>query len=306
MTDDNNASVEQQTSETDEELYNKDFGAPLKDAREKSGMTIAEVAKQLLIPQDIIVAIENSKVADLPSATFTVGYIRSYSRILNITADEIISSYNRLIPKAVSPVSSSPFVPAEKRESNNTTVVIMIVSILSLLLLAWWFQLGSVSDSNQAQFLDEMPGFNDPNNTQENTTRNDEELMLPDQSSSDGASIEILEEVDKSAEDEKKTIEIESDPLVATDELILTASGDSWCEVFGADGERLFYRLLNQGEEKKIMGKAPFDVFLGDASQVRIETNKKIVSFDHLISSNKNTVNFRISSDGIAIRSGNR
>ena len=310
MTDENNASVEQ-SSEVDQSIHNNDFGLPLKQAREKSGLSIEDAAHQLLIPVEVIVAIENSQMKDLPTATFAIGYIRSYARILNISADDIIASYNSMNPDSQSHISHSPFVPEEKRDTSNKTLGLILLGVAMLLLFVWLLQSGSNSDSNQAHFIEDMPGFTESSDDSDNDNIQGASDLMTERSFLENESVELIGDIEKDSEIEtniveKKTNEAPRTTITTVDEIILTAVGESWCEVFDANGDRLFYQLMKEGDEKKLLGKAPFKVFLGDASKIRIEANKKIVDFDHLISANKNTANLIISSDSEALSSSNR
>jgi len=148
MTEVNDSSVDQE-SEIDALLQNTEFGAPLREAREKTGMSTADAAQSLLIPEDIVCAIENSQIEKLPSATFVIGYIRSYARILNISADEVIESYNKILP-VDNQIPSIPFVPVDQKNTGNKTLHVMIVSIIGVFVLAWWFHQGTTHDYEQA------------------------------------------------------------------------------------------------------------------------------------------------------------
>ena len=75
MIEENDSLIEHE-SEVEEILHTTEFGSPLREAREKAGLSITDAAQSLLIPEDIISAIENSRIDKLPSATFVIGYIR--------------------------------------------------------------------------------------------------------------------------------------------------------------------------------------------------------------------------------------
>ncbi|NIR28041.1 MAG: helix-turn-helix domain-containing protein [Gammaproteobacteria bacterium] len=54
---------------------------------------------------------------------------------------------------------------------------------------------------------------------------------------------------------------------------------DSWVEVYGGEGARLYYDLARKGQILTVRGNAPFRVLLGYARGVRVEYNG--VRFDH-------------------------
>jgi len=293
MTEQNDSSVEP-VSET-VEIVHTEFGLPLKEAREKAGLSISDAAQSLLIPQDIISAIENSQMEKLPSATYTRGYIRGYARILNISADEVIALYNSMIPTAE--MSASVFVPSEHQDANNKTAIIIAVSVILLLVMAWWFQSEETPNSEETYTYNEISGFNDlvdSSNREDIVATNSDEILIEPSTDSNTDTAETNQQV------EEANITIDDKQTATTDEMILTAIGDSWCEVFDASGKRLFYQLMKEGNEEVLHGLAPFKVFLGNASQIRIEVNGKIVDFESLIVSNKNTANFSVSAESDA------
>ena len=277
------------------EIVHTEFGLPLKEAREKAGLSISDAAQSLLIPQDIISAIENSQMEKLPSATYTRGYIRGYARILNISADEVIALYNSMIPTAE--MSASVFVPSEHQDANNKTAIIIAVSVILLLVMAWWFQSEETPNSEETYTYNEISGFNDlvdSSNREDIVATNSDEILIEPSTDSNTDTAETNQQV------EEANITIDDKQAATTDEMILTAIGDSWCEVFDESGKRLFYQLMKEENEEVLHGLAPFKVFLGNASQIRIEVNGKIVDFESLIVSNKNTANFSVSAESDA------
>lgn len=59
----------------------------------------------------------------------------------------------------------------------------------------------------------------------------------------------------------------------ALETLKVEASGESWVDVEDASGQRLVYGLLNRGESRRITGRPPFAITIGDATQVRLRHN---------------------------------
>ena len=296
MTEVNDSSTDQE-SEIDT-LLHSEFGLPLKEAREKAGLSIAEAAQSLLIPEDIVSAIENSQIEKLPGATFVVGYIRSYARILNVSADDVIESYNKILPVG-DQIPSTPFVPAEQKDAGNKTAVIMIVSIILLLIIAWWFQADTVTDTKKTYVHENTVDKKDlavvSHEEEEVTSADSPELMIVNEVDSENDTIETLRK-----SEEESSFVVDDNPENKKDEIVLMALGESWCEIFDASGERLFYQLIKAGDEQRLYGKAPFKVFLGNASKIRIETNNKTVDFAHLIVGDKKVANFVISADSEA------
>ena len=80
------------------------------------------------------------------------------------------------------------------------------------------------------------------------------------------------------------------------DFLEVFAAEASWLEVDDANGENLYYSLLDQDQQITLKGTAPFRVFLGNAPHVKIKMNDVSVYVEKYIRSN-NIALFKISVD---------
>src|SRR5262245_13838928 len=70
-----------------------DFGAELAQARERPGITIAELARRTKIGVDALKAIERCDVTALPGGLYTRGFLRAYAREVGLNPDEIVRRY---------------------------------------------------------------------------------------------------------------------------------------------------------------------------------------------------------------------
>ena len=79
------------------ETSKKGPGEKLKHARESFGLTIFDIANQLYLPHHVLLALEeNDYHAQLPARAFIRGYLRSYSKLLNLSPEEILSDFDAL------------------------------------------------------------------------------------------------------------------------------------------------------------------------------------------------------------------
>ncbi|RDH83706.1 MAG: hypothetical protein DIZ80_06080 [endosymbiont of Galathealinum brachiosum] len=327
MTDKNTAS-DNVENEVNDLLQKKDFGSELRKAREKSGMSISDVADSLLISVDIIKAIENSQAEALPPLTFTQGYIRSYARMLNVSADEIISDYAQVAPDSKQSLTPNSVLPVQK-SSNDALMKIISFSfvICGLIVLVFWL---SKADFNNidTNIKDSLPVFNSPEKDVEQEQIIDinlkedqvsEVIEVPDENVEAGeVSKEVAVEtsvIQEQVDSESLAVDIQKEQSQSeqhtitesiTDELVLSALGESWCEIEDSTGKRMFYQLLNRGQEIRLSGVAPFTVFLGNAPKVRVEINNKIVDFESLINKTSNIASIEISKNAAVISLSNR
>jgi len=135
------------------------FGARLKSAREELGMERKDIAAQLRLHEKIIIMIENGEYkTDIPM-TFIRGYIRNYSKLLNIPEKEIhdamewftpkpeVSDENEVHPAASqhplhlsgSALLSDHFLPFNANNIFMKLFSILLVIILAGLVGVWWY-----------------------------------------------------------------------------------------------------------------------------------------------------------------------
>ncbi len=70
----------------------KTVGELLKSVREQLGMTLPDVAAKTRVPMRHLEAIEQSQFGALPGQTYTVGFVRSYARALDLEDTAIINA----------------------------------------------------------------------------------------------------------------------------------------------------------------------------------------------------------------------
>jgi len=77
----------------------KDIGNFLRERREAKGISLIEVEKDLKIRKKYLQAIEEGNVEVIPGKTYFIGYLRNYSKYLDIdeeNVNKIIQTYNNL------------------------------------------------------------------------------------------------------------------------------------------------------------------------------------------------------------------
>ncbi len=91
-------------------------GARLKQAREKAGLDIAQVAAETRIPQRHLLTIENGALTDLPARTYAVGFSRTYARLVGLDEREIVDQVREELAeggeRGVAPAKFEPGDPA--------------------------------------------------------------------------------------------------------------------------------------------------------------------------------------------------
>ena len=78
---------------SEEELHadnSGNVGTQLREARERAGMELEQVAAETRIPQRHLVSIEKGDFAALPSRTYAIGFSRTYARLLNLDERQVL------------------------------------------------------------------------------------------------------------------------------------------------------------------------------------------------------------------------
>lgn len=76
------------------EVFQADFGASLKAAREAKNMAVADVAAKLKLTPRQVEALEEEDLSHLPSEIFVRGFVRNYARLVGLEPDSLIAPVN--------------------------------------------------------------------------------------------------------------------------------------------------------------------------------------------------------------------
>lgn len=69
----------------------------LKRARIDLGMSIKDVSDRLKIQRAYLSAIENGNLSELPEPVYSIGFIRSYSKLLCIDCEDLVIHYKEMM-----------------------------------------------------------------------------------------------------------------------------------------------------------------------------------------------------------------
>lgn len=118
-----------------------DQSLPLANLRQQKGYTVEYVASKLHLRTRIIELIENGDFHLLPEPVFVKGYLRAYSKLLGISAEPMIATFDAQYICEKKPERAALW--QSKRESHKADHIIRWVTVLFALgvLVAvgvWW------------------------------------------------------------------------------------------------------------------------------------------------------------------------
>jgi len=287
----------------------------LREAREAHGISVDEVAHELHLSPEVVLALEAGDYAAMGAPVFVRGHLRSYARLVGLPADKIVAGYKPYEPE-----------PEEFRTLSAHTVVkpgaslpnFVLWSLLVLLLLvgAGYLLLG---DDETAGLDDQSADFSAPRLVEEQVEP--VVVVVPDdQALPESAVIEAEESPAAAAAPARPSFEIKAmdadepvvaeEPVVEVPEVIeqpvvdavapatltLRFSEECWIEISDSK-RRLLYGLEKSGCEVELQGTPPFRLFIGNIGAVDIEVAGSPYTIPQSGLRGGNTARFTIAKD---------
>ena len=116
-------------------------GGRLRFMREQNNMSIKHVADRLYLDARVIEALEADNYEKLPPTIFVRGYLRNYAKLMEISPESIMASFEENQQKAA-PSLTAPFKKKKQASRNDlwpTVVTILVIVTLMTLIALWQF-----------------------------------------------------------------------------------------------------------------------------------------------------------------------
>ena len=258
-------------------------GSLLAAARKSQKRTVEEIADELNLSVTQIRTIELDQSEGLPEPTYVRGYIRSYARLLDLNVDEVLGHYlnpnwqkgTRLddMPRGIGNANDS----SDARGFFTPLKTVFILAVLSLAGFFWFsgkFEqfintTPSTTNSNvgvdapqqvSQEVVNEVVQEPQSDNTDAGNISENESLLSTELDSNDAGS--ELDGSEGAAEDEN-----------VENNLVLSFSDSSWVEINDEEGNRLAFKVYDQGEVLNLSSASTMTVFLGNAKSVSAIVN---------------------------------
>ncbi|CAM3048034.1 RodZ domain-containing protein [Moritella viscosa] len=254
-------------------------GQILRDARIALGISVQQVSDNINLKLSVINNIEKNVLDKDISPTFMRGYIRCYSRYLNITEDDVLRAYDCHNGTCGQQAELQSFSRRTKLEAYDNRLMLVsygIVGFMLVIFLIWG--LGGdeadivVPDSVATQTIEsvaspevigavtvieeEAPLFVDPEQEiTESTVDSVEKPALP-----------IV--VEQPAETLSVATNILDNKVIVPQSLVLTFAGDCWVQIKDSNGKTLSTGVRKAGQKIQLQGLAPLSIKLGAPEQV--------------------------------------
>lgn len=244
-------------------------GAMLRMAREARGTSIAEVAAALKMSPRQIEAIEGEDFSRLSGATFIRGFIRNYARHLKIDAGPLLAALaeQTVLPQAElnAPLDAGVRMPTPGGRQGKGLVgaTFLALAVLGFALALYFdaIDLGTLLDRKDSPAASGQGGV--PQIVQP--------LPQPVAAARPSAPAAGTAEAKPADPSDQAT------PKPGMHQLIFSFDGSSWVEVKDAAGRTLFSQMNAKGTTQVIEGHPPFQLVVGNASNVRLQYDEQAV-----------------------------
>ena len=130
------------------------FGGLLSQAREQAGYSQQDVAVELHLKPELIQAIDDEKLDELPEPAYVRGYLRSYARMVSVDVDTVLNAYSSLNHETPEWEFNEP-ARHEVAQGRKLTPVTIIVFLITLGLLVTWLLTEGNGSKNEAEVVSE-------------------------------------------------------------------------------------------------------------------------------------------------------
>ena len=276
------------------------LGKTLREARERIGLSVADVAHQIKFAPRQIEALEADDFQRLPEMTFVRGFVRSYARILQLDAQPLLAFLPQtnadsapLVPVSV----EVPFPSAHSPQRQNLIWLgaALLLSVLVVAFAVWHFTT-PLAKPEVAKVETPVPLPAKMQITPASPVA-EAEVIVPSAAKAAQSPAEAAHPPQPPAPPAKPQIsktlpppqpaEPAVQPKVSSQAAMLRLAFDeeSWTEIREKDDKILSSQVNPRGSELRLDGRAPFSLVIGHAASVRLYHRGKKVDLTPYINS---------------------
>lgn len=255
----------EQTATHGSSLSLQGVGRLLVEAREKSGLSVDEVASRLRLMPRQVRALESGDIDALPGPAFVRGFLRNYAKLLQIDAEPLLEACRVHVPE-ISPSQislHSENILIVGRERKGWSIYLAAVAIIILMLAAWF------------AYMDFTSGKSEPAEPASAAIPHDlpETAMMPQPIESLPQTIDGVQPAPTATP--QVTPEEPSAPAATAgaSTLVLSTTQTSWVSVQDRDGKEIFSRNVTSGNSETITGTPPLKLVIGNATGMQLTYN---------------------------------
>lgn len=265
-------------------------GAAIREARERLGISIEELASRTRLGRQTLEAMEHDDFDQLLEPVYVRGYYRKCARILELQEQPLIDAYEAMYtpPPTLAPsrlrLASNSDLGSTPRISARLVIIAPIVAVV-LSALIWLMRESSTvpaptdtvsiidpnsANSDNVSSIDTLPPIDAPAPAVVAPT-----TEAPALASTPEAAAPVQAEASEPA---VAPAVVEAPAAPTGTQLILQFTAISWARVQDATGKSLVSGVISAGERMVLDGRPPYSVFLGNAPGVNVEFGGQAVN----------------------------
>jgi cytoskeleton protein RodZ len=275
------------------------LGRMLREARERLGLSVADVAAQIKFAPRQIEALEADDFKHLPEAAFLRGFVRSYAKILHLDAQTLLAALPQAKAAAAELIPASVDVPFPAAHSLQRQNLILLGAALLLAVIvvgfAVWHFTNPLKQSKVAKIATPVPLPAEkqiipaPPVPKQNMIAPDvpaepklRSSATVEQSPVQAAKTEAGQTMPQSQSTDSAT---HHDTSTQTTALRLVFDEESWTEITDKDGKIISSRVHPRGSEMNLHGRLPLSLVIGHAATTHLYQDGEQVDLTPYINS---------------------
>jgi len=262
-------------------------GAEFQRARKRQSVTLDTVARDLNIGKEFLAAIENDDIESLPEPAYAIGFVRSYSRYLELDAAEMIVRFKA---EALTKLDTDDLLfPTPIRENRFPVGLLAIICLVvaGLGYGSWvlYTQQSTDQSADNAGAMAAAPAakVKTAGTTDAGSTTNvSSKASAPSKVSakvSDPSSTPATGATNNGTDNGagRGTVSAKVHAGEGKQRVLLRATSSTWIRIRDGRNAILFTRVLRQGDQYVVPKKAGVVVDIGNAGSLQIVLNGKVL-----------------------------
>lgn len=244
-------------------------GALLAAARERNGLTVIDVARQLKLSPWQVEALESGDYGRLPSAVFVRGFIRNYARVVKLDAAPLLAGIAHTEPRPplvdIDSLHSveTPF-PTGREVNWRKYGIAAAAVVVSLAAFEFYFD-----DAPEPAANSRVVELQPPRAAEQAGAGGQPQGAMPPAADSTAAAEPAQGETPGAAPDANAR-------RAANEQQVrFRFVQASWVEIRDRDGRKIFSQFNPAGTEQVVVGLAPLTLVVGNARGVDLTYNEQ-------------------------------
>ena len=245
------------------------IGERLTSARKKKRLRYKKLSSELNIEESYLIALEEENYNLIPGGeAYVKGFLRSYSKKLDLDPDEIIARYTDLNYNSRKEREKSSSIESFKVPYKHIKTLSILLFLVVITSSAYFFQ----TDSGQS--IEYISSDETPTGNKQLVTEETKDISI------DQAKVKQFSEPPNIKSDNKIPDIMEAEPTVLANKptLNIEVYDDCWLEVFSKK-ERLLYKLAKSGDKFNFSADQ-IKLIAGNYKNVRVSFNDKIIELE--------------------------